>query len=312
MLIFMNGLFACNSNTINELANYKNNANVAIQDYIDTKVHAEYTAENWTVIYELVENGKVLVDAAKDRADVDNIIATIKIAIDEIPKEEITDFEHISDEELEYIFKNHDKYPINIGYINDKHYGRIVNSSSSVDNALEEVTNHFTDNRYSFSTCNVVEVTLDIETELFYGVYVKWEHNSFGDLSYYDEYVVSFKKEIYDCKVKKFITDTEISIFNTDDPAQIKQIMDYKYYSKTYQILGSKLLQSEVTETENLYIYKAYGITCIGGDWGLQDTIFLIRNIWEIDKSSGEMVLSSSDTLKTIYIDGKYTHSYFR
>jgi len=217
-------------------------------------------------------------------------------------------FEHISGKELEYAAKNYDKYPSNIGFINDKNYGRIVNSSSSVDNALEVVINHFTHNRHSSSTSKVVEVILDIETELFYGVYVKWEHNNSGQLSYYDEYVVSFKKDIYDCEVKKIITDSETSIFKTKNPVQIKQIMDYEYYNETYDIFRSKLLYSEVVEAENSYIYKSYGIRGVGGDWGIQDKISLIRTIWVIDKSTGEMALSSKITLKTIYVDGKYTH----
>ena len=217
-------------------------------------------------------------------------------------------FEQITDEELEYVFKYHNKYPTNMGYINGKYYGRIVSSSSSIDNAIEVVTNHFTDYRYPFSTNSVVEVRLDTETELFYGVYVKWEHNASGQLSYYDEYVISFKEEIIENKVKKLITDNEYAIFKTKEPELIKQIMDYRYYNSSHDILGSKLLYSEVVENDDAFVYKSYGTMLIGGDFGLQDEISLIKTIYKINKSTGELILSSSETIKTIFVDGECTH----
>ncbi len=219
------------------------------------------------------------------------------------------DFENISNEELEYIYMNLSDYAMNLGYINGKNYGRVVSSSSSVDDAIEVVINHFTDYRYSFSTNRVVESKIDVETELFYGLYVKWEHNSSGKLSYYDEYVISFKKDIYDCKVKKITTDSEYSIFKTRDFNQIKQIMDYLYYSNSYNMFGCKLLNSEIVGDNEKITYKTYETIFNGGDWGLKDQVLLVKKVWQIDKLTGEMILSSSETIKSIFIGGRHGYT---
>lgn len=208
------------------------------------------------------------------------------------------DFENLSNRELKSIYESYDKYPINIGHINGKNYGIIVSSSSSAEEALEVATNHFTNDSNT-----VVGFKIDIETQFFYGVYIKLENNSSAQLLYYDEYVISYKKDIFDCLVKSKATDIEHSYFNTKDQLLIKQIMDYKYYSETYQTSGSKLFYSEVVQTDDSFFYKTYGSELIGGDTGMQDKISLVRIIWEIDKSNGELSLSSKDTIKTIYVD---------
>lgn len=212
-------------------------------------------------------------------------------------------YENLSNRKFKSIYENYDKYPINMGYINGKNYGRVVSSSSSIEEAFEVVTNHFTDDSNI-----VVGINLDIETQFFYGVYVKWEHNSSGQLSYFDEFVISYKKDIFDCKMKRSINDDEYYIFTTKDTLIIKQIMDYIYYSETYEISGSKLFFSEVTETDDSFIYKSYGSRSVFGDFGLQDKIYLVRTIWEINKSTKELGLLSEDTIKTIYVDGILTH----
>ncbi len=219
------------------------------------------------------------------------------------------DYENISDEELEFVAKNNPKYPYNLGLINGKQYGRVVSSSSSSpEDAIEVVTNHFTNNNYPFSINTVVEVWIDIETEVFYGVYVKWEHNSSGKKSYYDEYVISFKKDIFDCRLRNVYNDEDYFLVKTNNPDQIRQILDILYYNNTYNISGSKLLKSEVLETEDQFIYQSYGTRVVYGDWGMKDKVSLLKEIWTINKASGELNLTSTNLIKKIFVDGELTH----
>lgn len=213
-------------------------------------------------------------------------------------------FEMISDDELEYIFKNASKYPTDMGIINGKVYGRVINSSTTKENAIEVATEYFTDVRYQFSTNIVVDTYIDIETELFYGIYVKWEHDSAGKKSYYDEYVISFKKNICDYTPKRLHIGSELKIiFKTNDLNIIKYVMDYLYYNDTYNIEGFILLNSIIEENDNEYKYTFYEIETCYGDWGLQDQVSLVKNVFIINKESGE-VSTTSEVIKTIYIDG--------
>lgn len=283
--------YKVNGNNI-DFAIKENVPNIVTDDMASYLFLVDIAKEELNGVESISINGKKIVQSNDKLIDIENI-----------------NFEQISYEELKYLYDNNSKYFSSIGQINNKKYGRIINSSSSTAAALEVAIKHFTDTRYWYSVNTVIEVKLDIETELFYGLYVKWEHNSEGEKSYFDEYVISFKTDIYDCTVKKLINDNESSIFKTADKDQIKKVLDYKCYSITNQIYGCGIVYSEILDFDEYYTYKAYSLETVYGDWGLQDTVSMICSSYNINKTTGEISLLSNKILKTINIDGINTYS---
>lgn len=199
-------------------------------------------------------------------------------------------------DELVDFHLNGAKYPDNFIFEELNDYGRVIESSSSREDALSTATEHF-----NSGWGTTVECRLDVETDLFYGLYVKWDYRSGGvgePTSYYDEYVVSFKKDVYDAENKQFFTK---------DKDEIKSILDYIYYSRTYQIFGSKVYSSNITLEGDKYTYTAYVLEFVGGDWGIQDALYFIRTEVRIDLTTGKMEYNK-EKVGTVYIDGPFTH----
>ena len=91
--------------------------------------------------------------------------------------------ELLSADELVEFHLNGNKYPENFVFDELVGYGRVIKSSYTQDEVHAVVEEHFTN-----SSCTVVENKLCVETDLFYGVYVKWAYQSKGMTSptYYD------------------------------------------------------------------------------------------------------------------------------
>lgn len=199
--------------------------------------------------------------------------------------------ELLSADELIEFHLNGNKYPEKFVFDELVGYGRVIKSSSTEDEVLAATEEHFTNN-----TCTVVENKLCVETELFYGVYVKWAYQSkeMTNPTYYDEYVVSFKTDAYDAENNRFGT------INKD---VIKKISDYIYYSKTYQIGGFKVYSSDINYKDGIYDYVIYLLEVCYGDWGVQDHLTFIKEERQIDEVTGEIALSR-ESLGDVFIDG--------
>lgn len=191
-------------------------------------------------------------------------------------------------EQLVDFHENGEKYPEGFVFGQLNGYGRVLDSAESEAQAHETVNNVFTNSQYT-----VTENQLTVETDLFYGLYAKWEHNT--ESYCYDEYVVCFKKNAYDAESKKFGTT------NSDE---IKGILDYLYYSNTYQIHGSKVYSSEISVKEGYYEYTNYCLQVCYGDWGLRDSLTFIKNVHQIAADTGETIKISSTTIGAAFVDG--------
>lgn len=199
--------------------------------------------------------------------------------------------ELLSVDELVEFHLHGNKYPENFVFDELGGYGRVIKSSSSEDEVLAVVEKHFTND-----VCTVVENELCVETPLFYGVYVKWafQREEMTAPTYYDEYVVSFKADAY---------DTENNQFGIKNKDEIKNILDYIYYSKTYQIGGYKVYSSDIHYEDGKYNYVTYLLEVCYGDWDVQDGLTFVKEVWQIDEATGN-VTSSRESLGTVYIDG--------
>ena len=207
----------------------------------------------------------------------------------------------LTDDEIIDFNANGKRYPENFIFEELQSYGRVIESSSSRKDAISTATEHF-----NSGWCTTVECRLEVETDLFYGLYVKWDYRSGGvgePEAYYDEYVVSFKKQVYDFENKQFFTK------NADI---IKSILNYtcydhEYISPEYLGFAGKVYSSDIIKNGDKYEYIAYGLTGVGGDWGMQDELNFLKLVVEIDLATGKTSYNV-ETIKQVYIDGPYTH----
>ena len=214
---------------------------------------------------------------------------------DEETNEDVFDVT-LTEEELIDFHQNGAKYPENFVFKKISGYGRVIESTSSREEALTTAAEHFTCGDYV-----TVENRLTVETNLYYGLYVKWAYQSNGtvDMSrYYDEYVVSFKKSVYDAENMQFFTK---------DKKQIKQIINYIYYSRSYEIGGTKVYSSGITLDNNQYTYTAYLLLVTYGDWGVQDELRFVKLEHNIDLSTG-LTETNFEVIETVLYCGKSTH----
>lgn len=188
-----------------------------------------------------------------------------------------------------------EKYPENFVFKELSGYGRVLNSAASREQALAIAEEHFTN-----KNCTPVKNELVVETDLFYGSYIKWAYRSNETAApyYYDEYVVSFKPSVY---------DYENNLFYTRDKDKIKKILDYVYYSRTYQLGGAKIYSSDIFLKDDKYEYVLYSLGVSYGDWGVQDQLYFIKETHKIDLISGRDTFSR-EVVGNVYIDGNFTH----
>lgn len=212
-------------------------------------------------------------------------------------------------DELVDFHENGEKYPDNFVFEELTGYGRVMPSTSSVAEALSMVKEYFTNGDYV-----AVEYKLTVETDLFYGIYVKWAYQSNGtvDMSrYYDEYVVSFKKSVFDYYLDYSLNEypyiNHHMQFFTPDKGAIKSILDYYLYSRTYQMYGEKVYSTDINLQGDKYVYTAYILQVCLGDWGTQDQLSLIKRVIDIDLATG-IAETNDEVVGEVYIDGQLTH----
>lgn len=218
--------------------------------------------------------------------------------------------ESLTVDELVDFHENGAKYPDNFVFEELTGYGRVMESTSSQEEALSMAKEYFTNGSYV-----AVEYRLTVETDLFYGIYVKWAYQSDGtiDMSrYHDECVVSFKKSVFDYSFGYDYSGEFVSVkhnmqFFTQDKGAIKSILDYYLYSRTYQTYGEKIYSTNINLQGDKYVYTAYILQLCFGDWGMQDGLSLIKRVIDIDLATG-IAETNDEVIGEVYIDGAFTH----
>ena len=199
-----------------------------------------------------------------------------------------------TEEGLIEFHKNGEKYPDNFIFEELTGYGRVINSTASREEALAAAEAHFT-----ADLCTVVENELKVETDLFYGLYVKQAYLGRDEPYYYEENVVSFKKSVYDAKEMQFFTK---------DKNKIKAILDYVIYSHSYNTRGAKVYGTEIVPDGNQYVYTAYVLHVTYGDWDMQDQLQLLKAEFQINRATGTTT-HSVEVVANAFVDGLLTNS---
>lgn len=184
--------------------------------------------------------------------------------------------------------------------INGERYGRIISSSESSEDAVRVCTRHFTDNRYPQAINTVTECKVIYESDVFYGINVKWKLTNRGEFDgQYEENVISFKKSIADITVRNVVyDDVESYRICTDQNEQIKQIVLYLFHNK---YPGNVMLACEELSYGNEYTLTVYSYEVCYGDWGVSDEYRLLKHTVAVDKDAGNVDFQEPVILKTVY-----------
>lgn len=70
-----------------DLAAYKEDAKQEIESYVSAE---DYSTENWLAVLEIIEDGKAVINNAKNNSAVETAVTNAKTSINEIAKEEVT------------------------------------------------------------------------------------------------------------------------------------------------------------------------------------------------------------------------------
>lgn len=185
--------------------------------------------------------------------------------------------------------------------INGIEYGRLISSSESAEDAVNVCTRHFTDNRYPDTTNTVVECKVIYESDLFYGVYVKWSYSNFGEGDIeYDENVISFKKNVADITVYNAIYEEENAYrICTERDEEMVQVVLYLFYHEYFRWSEGILeYESQSTDKDITLTLCRYGH--YGGDWNIPDTICFYNQIIVVDKETGKIDFQEPSLLKEV------------
>ncbi len=81
--------------------------------------------------------------------------------------------------------------------------------------------------------------------------------------------------------------------------SDVKELIDYLWYVRTYNVAGSKILTSFFEETNSHFLVHHFHVKLSYGDWGLHDQIKLTHFEYQINKKSG-VIYRRSTLLKTL------------
>lgn len=179
-------------------------------------------------------------------------------------------------------------------------YGRIISSADSPEDAVRVCTRHFTDKRYQQSINTVLECNVIYESDILYGIYVKWNCTDNGKFAgQYEENVISFKKNIADITVRNVIYD-DVESYNicTNQEDQIEQILLYLYYEKHSL---HNILYYKTSRHDNKLILTIYAYYIVYGDLDMLDTYHFLKQTVVVDKTNGNVNFLEPIVLKTVY-----------
>ena len=183
--------------------------------------------------------------------------------------------------------------------LDDKQYGRLISSSESREDAIRVCKRHFTDLRYSGYENVVTECSVIYESDILYGLNVKWHTTHAGD---YEENVISIKKSVADITVRNVVYgDEESFVMHTNDLEKIEKVIGYLYYNRYH--LGNSIMKCFLLEDDNQIIVDIYCCHNSGMDFGMSGQyITYLKVTITISKSTGE-TLNKEEILKKIYVE---------
>lgn len=208
-----------------------------------------------------------------------------------------------STEVSDFVEKNGNAIFKSLFEIDGTEYGRIISSSESPEDAVNVCTRHFTDERYPDTVNTVVECKVIYESDLFYGIYVKWSYYNFGEGAIeYDENVISFKKDVADITVYNAVYEEENAYrICTDQDDQIAQVVLYLFYHEYFR-WSEGILEYETQSTDKELIITLCRYGHYGGDWNIPDEFHFESQNIVVDKETGRIDFQEPTLLKKVEV----------
>ena len=208
-----------------------------------------------------------------------------------------SELEDLSDDELVELSLVVCKAPESYSQLFDYNVTFTSNSASSSAEACEVTEERVTDTRYPNYTNIPTESKVVLEDDLYYVVNVSWLYQNkitynADSICFKEEYVHFITPQPH----KGITFSMEIKDFST-----AQTFLDLYEYKRISKISGFSLLCSEIEDANDMYVYSNYQINTIYGDWGLRDTIKLVKRTYNISKQDGKVSFLESELIRTAY-----------
>lgn len=187
--------------------------------------------------------------------------------------------------------------------LDGKPYGRLIASSESSEDAVRVCTRHFTDLRSSYPSNVVVECNVIYESDILYGVYVKWKHSG---SYYYEENVISLKKSVAEVTVRNVIYGDEPSYtIKTTDQQQFMKVLSYITINVLpYQVY--QILFYDIVEDDDQIVIDYYSRYFVRGDYGIPNYFVYWKTTATYDKATGNITYGEIIGLKEVVDKGLF------
>lgn len=206
-------------------------------------------------------------------------------------------FEINKEDMVNYVDGDSSKYHKDLYGLENYNVNRMVNSSSSNEEAIENAKWAFTTNSESVSSFNVGKsAAVEKETDYYYllNVTVEYYENKFVEPSVSNLYVISLKEQYCKFYPELVYLNQNLSITFTDF-SYIQIYMDI--YSLVHQ--HSCPIYSTTEEKDDAYTYHMFEIHIIHGDWNIPNSANLYHYIWTISKETGRVTFTKTELVRT-------------
>lgn len=203
------------------------------------------------------------------------------------------ELQNLTDDELVTLSLGSKKGPDSCAPLFEYRISNTVRSASNEEDAKEACREKFTKGDNKMTGADVV-----LDSELFYALKVSWDHRDYdGKVTKYDGNVFCFKDEFAHLTIDERY-HASLSIKDFSVAQTLLDLFDYRYIT---EIVGIRILLSEIEEREDKYVYTNYRTYTCYGDWGVRDQIDLVKRVYWISKADGEVTQAGETVLQTAY-----------
>lgn len=212
----------------------------------------------------------------------DNIDEDIVAKFDSFVNEmlSVQELENMSSSDMINIYKNDDEVTVSISDCK-----KLCGSTSSKEGAIINGKAAFYSNNQFINSSKIVD-----ENDYYYVVEVNYSYIDPNVTRDYVERTVVLKDSIYDDSSQKF---------NSGKIADVKIVLDLKYYLKFHSNGSKSLIQSFVNDNNGEWIYTVYYFNANYGQDNVDDTIDLVKDVVHINSQSGEVTNTETIEVRT-------------
>ena len=202
----------------------------------------------------------------------------------------------MSDEELLAIYYSDYRLPDDYADLLNYDLNCDVRSASTLDEAIANAEDRVTHPGFA-SGHHPVGTSVATEQEYYYIVNVSW---TAGGSHIYNMDFFCFKEEYVHHIAPIAYRDIEFAM-NIKDLSKIKVILDLYECVQIFDISGFAVLNSEIEETSDGYLYTDYQVRGTQGDFDTRDHVNLVQRTFHISKEDGKVSFLEEKTMQIAY-----------